>query len=359
MSGIRFGFQAAAAGENGQSDAALYRDLIADCELGYRLGYDSAWFLEHHFSDYHPTPSPLLLMSHVAARLPDLSLGTAVLVLPWYHPLRLAEDIAMLNSLTRGTLHLGIGRGTARMEYDAYNVDMNEARARFAEIYKIVLAGLSGKVFTHSGRFWNIRQPVRVRPAPVDKPVQFYGAIGSPGSAEIMADLGVAPICLATFPDSLLLKILERWRGRTGTSADRATLPISIRMIIADTDEEAFAIGRKYLPQFFALQADHYEADSNPWSGIPEYEDFNRMFSNLRKLADPSQLDPFFKSNLIGSTETICKRMDSLAGLGFNYFVVSASTPGMPLEIRQRMLARFARDVCPRYAKTMQRTEAA
>ena len=115
----------------------------------------------------------------------------------------------------------------------------------------------------------------------------------------------------------------------------------------------------EYLPQFFALQADHYEADSNPWSGIPEYEDFNRMFSNLRKLADPSQLDPFFKSNLIGSTETICKRMDSLAGLGFNYFVVSASTPGMPLEIRQRMLARFARDVCPRYAKTMQRTEAA
>lgn len=52
MTGIRFGFQAAA-GEDGQSDAALYRDLIADCELGHRLGYDGAWFLEHHFSDYH------------------------------------------------------------------------------------------------------------------------------------------------------------------------------------------------------------------------------------------------------------------------------------------------------------------
>ena len=50
-----------------------------------------------------------------------------MLVLPWYHPLRLAEEIAMLNSMTRGTLHLGIGRGTAKMEYDAYNVDMNEA----------------------------------------------------------------------------------------------------------------------------------------------------------------------------------------------------------------------------------------
>ena len=80
-------------------------------------------------------------MAHIAAKFPDLSLGTSVLVLPWYHPLRLAEEIAMLNSLTRGTLHLGIGRGTAKMEYDAYNVDMNEGRARFAEVFRIVEKG--------------------------------------------------------------------------------------------------------------------------------------------------------------------------------------------------------------------------
>ena len=76
--------------------------------------------------------------------------------MPWYHPVRLAEEIAMLNSLTRGTLHLGIGRGTAKSEYDAYNVDMNEARARFAECYRIVEKGLAGGPFTHDGRFWKI-----------------------------------------------------------------------------------------------------------------------------------------------------------------------------------------------------------
>jgi alkanesulfonate monooxygenase SsuD/methylene tetrahydromethanopterin reductase-like flavin-dependent oxidoreductase (luciferase family) len=130
MQDVSFGFQAAAAGETGRSDQDLYRDMMDDCALGSRLGYDAAWLLEHHFSDYYPTPSPMLLMSHIAARFPDLSFGTSVLVLPRYHPLRLAEEIAMLNSLTRGTLHLGIGRGTARMEYDAYNIDMNEGRAR-------------------------------------------------------------------------------------------------------------------------------------------------------------------------------------------------------------------------------------
>ena len=200
MGDISFGFQAAAAGDGGKSDHELYRDLMEDCALGHKLGYDAAWLLEHHFSDYYPTPSPLLLMAHIAAKFPDLSLGTSVLVLPWYHPLRLAEEIAMLNSLTRGTLHLGIGRGTAKMEYDAYNVDMNEGRARFAEVFQIVEKGLSGKTFTHQGRFWNIDRPIRLRPEPVDKPVRFYGAIGSPASAEVMGELGIAPICLSTFP---------------------------------------------------------------------------------------------------------------------------------------------------------------
>src|SRR5246127_3117138 len=186
MTDIRFGFQAAAAGEGVHSDQTLYQDMLDDCTLGAGLGYDAAWLLEHHFSDYYPTPSPLLAMAYIAAKCPDLSLGTSVLVLPWYHPLRLAEEISMLNSLTRGTLHLGIGRGTAKMEYDAYGIDMNEGRARFSEIFQIVEKGLAGKPFSHQGKFWNIERPIRLRPDPVDKPVHFYGAIGSPASAEVM-----------------------------------------------------------------------------------------------------------------------------------------------------------------------------
>jgi alkanesulfonate monooxygenase SsuD/methylene tetrahydromethanopterin reductase-like flavin-dependent oxidoreductase (luciferase family) len=359
MTDVRFGFQAAAAGERGKSDQDLYGDLMDDCALGARLGYDSAWLLEHHFSDYYPTPSPLLLMSHIAAKFPDLSLGTSVLVLPWYHPLRLAEEIAMLNSMTRGTLHLGIGRGTAKMEYDAYDIDMNEGRARFSEIYQIVTKGLSGKPFTHKGSFWNIDRPIRVRPTPVDKPVRFYGAIGSPASAEVMGDLGIAPICLSTFPDGLLNRILERWRARIGAKAADAILPISVKMFIADTDEEARALGRRYYPEFFSLQADHYEADSNPWAGIPEYADFNRMFANLRKMTNPDELGPFMDSNLVGSPETICRRIDRLVELGFNYFMVSSATPGTPIAVRQKMMSRFAEEICPLYSRAMQKRKVA
>jgi alkanesulfonate monooxygenase SsuD/methylene tetrahydromethanopterin reductase-like flavin-dependent oxidoreductase (luciferase family) len=359
MGDVLFGFQAAAAGEAGVSDWDLYRDLLTDCALGHKLGYDAAWLLEHHFSDYYPTPSPLLLMAYIAARFPDLSLGTSVLVLPWYHPLRLAEEIAMLNGLTQGTLHLGIGRGTAKMEYDAYNVDMNEGRARFAEVFRIVEQGLSGKPFSHHGKFWNIERPIRVRPDPVAKPVHFYGAIGSPASAEVMGDLGIPPICLSTFPDGLLVKILERWRAHAGASADGAILPISVKLFIADTDEEAREMGRRYYPPYFALQADHYEADADPWTAIPEYADFSRMFANLRKLTDPAELGPFLDSNLVGSPETICRRIDSLIALGFNYFMVSCATPGTPLAVRTQMMTRFAQEVCPRYSSAMRKGRAA
>jgi len=353
MTDIRFGFQAAAADAGVHSDQKLYQDLLEDCALGARLGYDAAWLLEHHFSDYYPTPSPLLLMAHIAAKFPDLSLGTSVLVLPWYHPLRLAEEISMLNSLTRGTLHLGIGRGTAKMEYDAYCVDMNEGRARFSEVFRIVEQGLTGKEFTHRGKFWDIERPIRLRPEPIQKPVKFYGAIGSPASAEVMGDLGIAPICLSTFPDGLLAKILERWRARAGRKAEGAILPISVKMFIADTDEEARELGRRYYPPYFALQADHYEADSKPWTDIPEYADFNRMFANLRKLTSPENLDPFLDSNLVGSVDTICRRIDSLIALGFNYFMVSSATPGTPVELRRRMMTRFAEEICPRYSRAM------
>ena len=254
---------------------------------------------------------------------------------------------------------MGIGRGTAKMEYDAYNVDMNEGRARFAEVFQIVEKGLAGKPFTHQGRFWNFERPIRLRPDPVDKPVRFYGAIGSPASAEVMGELGIAPICLSTFPDGLLAKILERWRAKAGARASDAILPISVKMFIADTDEEARELGRRYYPAYFALQADHYEADANPWVNIPEYTDFSRMFANLRKLANPAELGPFLDSNLVGSVETICKRIDQLAGLGFNYFMVSSATPGTPFAVRQQMMTRFAHEVCPRYSSAMRRSRVA
>ena len=76
------------------------------------------------------------------------------------------------------------------------------------------------------------------------------------------------------------------------------------------------------------------------------------------KITDPDELDPFMESNLVGSPATICRRIDQLAGLGFNYFMVSCATPGTPIELRQRMMTRFAEEICPRYSRAMRQNRA-
>src|ERR1700733_6432753 len=103
---VTFGVVASAADAPGTSDADIYRTLLEDVELYAEQGFGTVWLLEHHFSDYFPTPSPLILASHVAGRFPELALGTCVVVLPWYEPLRLAGEIAMLSLLTEQPLQL-------------------------------------------------------------------------------------------------------------------------------------------------------------------------------------------------------------------------------------------------------------
>ena len=157
--GIDFAFVAAPVGEEGLSDAALYKEILADCEFAHRAGYRAAWMIEHHFSDYFPTPNPLAFLSHIAARFPDFALGTCVLVTPWYEPLRLAEEIAQLNLLTDQPLHLGLGRGTAKYEYDAFGVPMEESRQRFREVWEIVSSRARRRALP-------LRRPVSQRPHP-------------------------------------------------------------------------------------------------------------------------------------------------------------------------------------------------
>ena len=215
---VQFGFVASAADAPGTSDAELYRTVLEDVEWHAELGYSTAWFIEHHFSDYFPTPSPVVLMSHLAARFPQLELGTCVLVLPWYDPLRLAGEIAMLSLLTERPLHFGIGRGTAKYEFDAFGLDMGASRQHFAEAYEVISRALSGERFSFDGEHVKVPREVGVRPrvagVTTDR-INFYGAIGSPGTASVMADIGLPPMCTTIGDYGTQVQILETWRERT------------------------------------------------------------------------------------------------------------------------------------------------
>ena len=133
----------------------------------------------------------------------------------------------MLQTLSDGELHIGMGRGTAKSEYDAFGIGMETARDRFRETWEFTRKALQGGPVTHAGHYANWTTPTVLRPALQGRMPNFYGAIGSLESAAIMADLGLPPLCLSTFPDKLLRRILETWKDaqRRRRPPDRRHLP--------------------------------------------------------------------------------------------------------------------------------------
>lgn len=350
---VSFSFQFGPVGPAGMSDEALYREGIEDAKFGHALGYKIGWMIEHHFSEYYPTPNPLVYLSNVAATCPGLGLGTSVMVLPWYNPLRFAEDVAMLQTLSQAELHIGIGRGTAKAEYDAFQIDMSSARECFAENWDVVRKLLGGGKVNYDGAFVKITDPIELRPRLGARKPNFYGAIGSQDSASVIGGLGLPPMAIAQFPDAILRQILATWKEAAGAAglSTRQKLPIFTQCWIADTDEEARALARRYLPDFFRIQVKHYQSDDDPLRWVTGYEQWSKLFNNLKRLSDPtkSNLDDYMSMNLIGTPDTVERRIRELIDIGFNDIIITNAIYGVSREIRHTMLDRFAREIAPRF----------
>jgi alkanesulfonate monooxygenase SsuD/methylene tetrahydromethanopterin reductase-like flavin-dependent oxidoreductase (luciferase family) len=345
----QFGTFLTPTGLENESDADWYRQMIGDAEFAADIGYDAVWSLEHHFSDYFPVPNPIVSLANIAARCPKLGLGTAVIVTPWHNPLRIASEIAMLTHLTDAPIRIGMGRGNAPLEYEAFGVEMAEAKDRFQESWEIIQLALSGKPFTYNGRHLKVAREVTMRPIANKTNLTFYGAIGHPSSAEKIAELGLAPMTTAGPPFEVQRKTMRTWqdatRARGGdTNVVRANCPL---VIVADTDEEAVKLAREYVPKWYRLQQVHYAFDEVKYADVPGYASFNDVAVRRNAYSNPDNLGPLIDVNLIGSPETVCRKAMNYIDAGFNYFILNAATPGLPQDVRQGWLRRFMIDVVP------------
>ena len=147
----------------------VYNQALKETQLADELGFDSIFLAEHHFSSYGYIPSPLSLAVKMATLTKTIRIGTAVLVIPLYNPLRLAEDIAMADVLTDGRLDVGVGRGYQHYEFERYGMELEEGRAKYLESLDIILKALDQEVFSHSGEHYQIPETT-VFPRPVQKP---------------------------------------------------------------------------------------------------------------------------------------------------------------------------------------------
>src|SRR5271156_2594825 len=133
--------------QDGRSDASVVGEHLAMGDLAEPLGFDSLFALEHHFTGYAMSPAPTQLLSYYAGRTKRIGLGTAVIVLPWHDPVRVAEQIALLDIMCGGRCLFGFGRGAASVEYEGFRIPMEEARPRFIECAEIIQRALTQDSF--------------------------------------------------------------------------------------------------------------------------------------------------------------------------------------------------------------------
>jgi alkanesulfonate monooxygenase SsuD/methylene tetrahydromethanopterin reductase-like flavin-dependent oxidoreductase (luciferase family) len=175
----------------GESAAQAWWDWIEDAVLAEKLGFDAVYTGEHHFCFASGNSSPFLLLADVAARTERIRVGTSVICAPFHNPLRLAEDIAALDIVSRGRFDLGIGVGSQWEEFQTFGIDPKERTGRTWEIIDILERCLHGgeEIFDHSGKYYHF-PGVRWIMQPVQKWIPiFWGGFG-PQSVARAAERG-------------------------------------------------------------------------------------------------------------------------------------------------------------------------
>ncbi len=152
-------------------DGKVIDETVAEAVLADRLGAEVVWLAEHHFDGISVYGDPMVLAGALASALPHAALGFAVIQTALHHPIRLAEQMALLDHLLKGKLIVGLGRGSSFNIYDyqGFGIDHHEAQARLDEAEAIMVKAWTEGEFNHAGRFWQVQVPM-LRPQPYTKP---------------------------------------------------------------------------------------------------------------------------------------------------------------------------------------------
>src|SRR3954469_1872950 len=164
--------------DSGEPLEQLYENRLRLAEAYERAGIHAYHVAEHHATPLGLAPSPGIYLSAVAQRTKTLLFGPMVYLLPFYHPLRLIEEIGMLDRLSHGRLQLGVGRGVSHLEAEAYNVDPNESGKVYHEAFQLIMQGLTSDELNFEGKYFNFKNvPMLLKPMQRPHPPLWYGLI--------------------------------------------------------------------------------------------------------------------------------------------------------------------------------------
>jgi alkanesulfonate monooxygenase SsuD/methylene tetrahydromethanopterin reductase-like flavin-dependent oxidoreductase (luciferase family) len=226
----------------------VYERALRRIEIMDRSGYDAVWLTEHHFNDYSVCPSIPVMGAYAAARTKRLRIAAGVTLAAFYHPLRLAEEIALLDILSGGRVNWGAGRGFDATEFRTFGVAQADGAARFREAVDIVIRAWSCERLTYRGRFFTF-EDVEVLPKPLQKPYPpAWVAAGSPDAIKWAASGGHSILMSPHSTHTEIGEQLSVYREQLavhGHDMRGRDIPIARLIAIAPTDAEAAEVARE------------------------------------------------------------------------------------------------------------------
>jgi alkanesulfonate monooxygenase SsuD/methylene tetrahydromethanopterin reductase-like flavin-dependent oxidoreductase (luciferase family) len=333
----------------------VHREL-EQMEWTEELGFDQIWLTEHHFIDYGLAVDPATLAAVAASRTRGVRIGLAAAILPFHHPLRLAEQTALVDVVSRGRLDVGVGRGNRPAEFRGYNVPQQESRERFEEAVDVLKRAWTEERFSHAGRFFTIND-ARVMPRPWQKPhPPLYQVCGSAESVEGTAARGWpmlnsvlrgnAEQQLATHRDLYVAALRKAGRSDADVTALLANWGVSRQIYVAASDAQAQAEAKDaelwYQESFRRFVLPERIEDAHP-SLQPHFRQL------AERLAKVNWDDLVRETVAFGSPETVARKIEAMRAIGVGHVLCWMNFGGLPQERIRRSMELFAREVIPRF----------
>jgi alkanesulfonate monooxygenase SsuD/methylene tetrahydromethanopterin reductase-like flavin-dependent oxidoreductase (luciferase family) len=326
-------------------DYSVITEALQEAELSDRLGFHALWLAEHHFDGGCAYVDPVTFASAVAARTNKIKIGFAVAQMALHHPIRFAEQVALVDNISKGRMIVGVGRGTAYnfYEFRGFGIDPNEAQERLLEVEEVLVGAWTTENYKHEGKYWQVELP-QLRPQVFQKPhPPIIRACSGLESTLEMARRG-RPFMMNIQSDEITRQRMDLYRITMAEAGyDEMMIAQNVsqswvwrNVFVADTDAEAEAIG---VPWFRAMRA---------------YLSENRQRMNTaQELAaqagavNGAARDSLDHGLIHGSPETVCEKLEPLQKIGVGGVIIHFRLGAMPWEAAAHSLQLFAKKVAP------------
>ena len=317
----------------------LFDQGMEQIRFAEEMGYDFVLIAEHHFSNYGNSPAPLLQATHIAQQTERIQIATGVLVLPVWQPLRLAEEVAVLDNLCDGRFICGVGRGYQPHEMARFGIPMEETRTRFEESLDVLIkAWTEDTSFTYDGQYIKIESPTVVWPKPRQKPhPPLWTAGTSDDTIRAAAERDMALFTTGFRGPQGMLGASAMWahaRRELGKPLDGFQLGLQAMSIVADSDEAARA--HIHRPRW-QMRANRSLNGQTVVDGLVQADPFPGEAGE----------EQFFNALFYGSPDSVRRKFTDMAAAGVTHVSQWMMLGGIEHETVMRSIRLTAEEIIP------------